>query len=125
LKEKVKIVCDQAKLTEFLERQDKKYDTLVGEKGSRLSGGEKQRVSIARCLLKNPNIIVFDEATSSLDSITEKEIQESIEAISNRTTLVIAHRLSTIKNVDQIIVLEYGNILEKGTHDELQRKKGK
>jgi len=82
-------------------------------------------VSIARCILKNPNIIVFDEATSALDSITEKEIQDALDTIKNKTTLVIAHRLSTIKNVDKIIVLANGDIIESGTHEELLSLKGK
>lgn len=82
-------------------------------------------MSIARCILKNPNIIVFDEATSALDSITEKEIQDALDTIKNKTTLVIAHRLSTIKNVDKIIVLANGDIIESGTHEELLSLKGK
>lgn len=117
--------CRKAKLTEFLSRQVEGYNAFVGERGLRLSGGEKQRVSIARCILKDPKIIVFDEATSSLDSITEREIQEAMDSLSNRTTLVIAHRLSTIRNVDQIIVLDMGTIIERGTHDELIMLKGK
>jgi len=98
---------------------------MVGERGLRLSGGEKQRMSIARCLLRNPKISVFDEATSSLDSVTEKEIQLALESLKDKTSLVIAHRLSTIKNCDQIIVLHFGKIIEKGTHDELLAKQGK
>lgn len=98
---------------------------MVGERGLRLSGGEKQRMSIARCLLRNPKISVFDEATSSLDSVTEKEIQKALESLKDKTSLVIAHRLSTIKNCDQIIVLHFGKIIEKGKHDELLAKKGK
>ena len=102
------------------------YQTLVGERGLKLSGGEKQRVAIARAILKNPSIFFFDEATSALDSTTEKEIQKNLQTISqNRTTLVIAHRLSTAADADEILVLEHGQITERGTHDELLRRNGK
>lgn len=107
-----------------MENQINGWDTAVGERGLRLSGGEKQRVSIARCLLRDPSIIVFDEATSSLDSVTEKEIQSSMNALSGKTTLVIAHRLSTIQHADQIVVLGAGKILEKGTHEQLLETQG-
>ena len=102
------------------------YQTIVGERGLKLSGGEKQRVAIARAILKNPSIFFFDEATSALDSATEKEIQKNLQAISkNRTTLVIAHRLSTAADADEILVLEQGEITERGNHEELLSKKGK
>ena len=102
------------------------YQTLVGERGLKLSGGEKQRVAIARAILKNPSIFFFDEATSALDSTTEKEIQKNLQTISqNRTTLVIAHRLSTAADADEILVLEQGQITERGTHDELLSRNGK
>ena len=102
------------------------YQTLVGERGLKLSGGEKQRVAIARAILKNPSIFFFDEATSALDSTTEKEIQKNLQAISqNRTTLVIAHRLSTAADADEILVLEQGKITERGTHDQLLTLQGK
>ena len=102
------------------------YQTIVGERGLKLSGGEKQRVAIARAILKNPSILFFDEATSALDSTTEKEIQKNLQAISkNRTTLVIAHRLSTAADADEILVLEQGKITERGNHKELLSKKGK
>ena len=102
------------------------YQTLVGERGLKLSGGEKQRVAIARAILKNPSIFFFDEATSALDSTTEKEIQKNLQAISqNRTTLVIAHRLSTAADADEILVLEQGKITECGTHDQLLTLQGK
>jgi ATP-binding cassette subfamily B protein len=104
----------------FIESIPDKYDTLVGERGLKLSGGEKQRVAIARTILKNPSIFFFDEATSALDSSTEKEIQENLEKISKgKTTLVIAHRLSTAADADNIIVLDKGVIIEEGTHEEL------
>ena len=102
------------------------YQTIVGERGLKLSGGEKQRVAIARAILKNPSIFFFDEATSALDSTTEKEIQKNLQTISqNRTTLVIAHRLSTAADADEILVLEQGHITERGTHDELLSRNGK
>jgi ATP-binding cassette subfamily B protein len=103
----------------------KGYETEVGERGLKLSGGEKQRVAIARTILKGPPILVLDEATSALDSHTEKEIQDALERVSrNRTTLVIAHRLSTIVGADEIIVLDGGEIVERGTHHALLAKNG-
>jgi len=101
------------------------YETEVGERGLKLSGGEKQRVAIARTVLKKPPILLLDEATSALDSHTEQEIQASIEKISQqRTTIVIAHRLSTIINVNEIIVLDDGKIIERGTHSALLKQEG-
>jgi ATP-binding cassette subfamily B (MDR/TAP) protein 7 len=98
-------------------KMPKKYETIVGERGLKLSGGEKQRVAITRCLLKDPTIFVYDEATSSLDSITEKNILNSLKAnIKGRTSIFIAHRLSTITDADEIIVLGNGKVIEKGTH---------
>jgi ATP-binding cassette subfamily B protein len=103
----------------------KGYETEVGERGLKLSGGEKQRVAIARTILKGPPILVLDEATSALDSHTEKEIQDALDRVSrNRTTLVIAHRLSTIVGADEIIVLDGGEIVERGTHHALLAKNG-
>jgi ATP-binding cassette, subfamily B, heavy metal transporter len=98
---------------------------MVGERGLKLSGGEKQRVSIARTILKGPPILILDEATSALDSFTEQEIQAALRLVAkNRTTLVIAHRLSTVIDANEIIVLEKGQIAERGSHQALLRKKG-
>ncbi|NKB76167.1 MAG: ATP-binding cassette domain-containing protein [Gammaproteobacteria bacterium] len=109
-----------AQIHDFIERHPQGYDILVGERGLKLSGGEKQRVAIARAALKQARILIFDEATSSLDTRSEKAIQNALERVSrNTTTLVIAHRLSTIVNADQIIVLDKGEIVEMGRHDEL------
>jgi ATP-binding cassette subfamily B protein len=109
-----------ADIDKFISNLPQGYDTIVGERGLKLSGGEKQRVAIARVLLKNPAILVFDEATSSLDSQSEKNILEALARIShNKTTLVIAHRLSTVVDADRIIVLEQGRVREQGDHASL------
>ncbi|MCT6871707.1 MAG: ATP-binding cassette domain-containing protein, partial [Bartonella sp.] len=101
------------------------YQSMVGERGLKLSGGEKQRVAIARTLLKAPPVLILDEATSALDTATEQEIQHALDIVSRgRTTLVIAHRLSTIINADEILVLKDGRIIERGKHDELLNKNG-
>jgi ABC-type transport system involved in Fe-S cluster assembly fused permease/ATPase subunit len=114
-----------AAISTFIEGQSDGYDTRVGERGLKLSGGEKQRVAIARTLLKNPPILILDEATSALDSRTEGEIQDTLEQIERgRTTIVIAHRLSTIVHADEIVVLEAGEVVERGNHAALLRKGG-
>ena len=124
-KEDVEKAATMANLTPFIEKLPDGYETTVGERGLKLSGGEKQRVAIARALLKHPKIFLLDEATSSLDTLTEKQIQDNLNKISkDHTTLAIAHRLSTIVDAHNIIVLENGEIVEQGTHKALLEKKG-
>jgi ATP-binding cassette subfamily B protein len=109
-----------AAIDRFIDVLPDKYESMVGERGLKLSGGEKQRVAIARTLLKNPPILVLDEATSALDSRTEEAIQDTLDRVAqSRTTIMIAHRLSTIVNADQIVVLEEGRVAERGTHEQL------
>ena len=116
-------IFEAAKLSfaeEFINKLPDKYDTIIGENGVRLSGGEKQRLSIARAMLKDSKIILLDEATSSLDAETENKIQKAINFLTkDRTTLVIAHRLSTILNSDRIYVVDNGSIVDEGNHDDL------
>ena len=111
---------EKAHLTEFITSLPDGLDTKVGERGLKLSGGEKQRVGIARAILKDPRILILDEATSSLDSSTEREVQSALkDAAKGRTSLEIAHRLSTIQDADLILVVEDGIIIEQGTHEQL------
>jgi ATP-binding cassette subfamily B protein len=117
--------CRAARIHELVASLPNGYDTVVGERGYRMSGGEKQRLALARVLLKNPAIVILDEATSHLDSETEALIQLALtEALAGRTAIVIAHRLSTIRAADQILVVEAGRIVERGRHEELVRKAG-
>ena len=116
---------DSPQIDDFIQQLPQGYDTMVGERGLKLSGGEKQRVAIARTILKGPPILMLDEATSALDSQTEKDIQDALDGIAkDRTTLVIAHRLSTIVHADRILVLEKGVLVEQGTHAELIERGG-
>jgi subfamily B ATP-binding cassette protein MsbA len=116
----IREVSRVAHCDEFIEGFEKGYDTIVGERGVKLSGGQRQRISIARALLADPKILILDEATSSLDSESEAMIQEGLKTLrQGRTTFVIAHRLSTIRSADQILVLENGEIVERGAHEEL------
>lgn len=122
----IEAVARLAYCDEFIDGFEKKYDTIVGERGVRLSGGQRQRIAIARALLANPRILILDEATSSLDSESEAKIQQGLRELRRgRTTFVIAHRLSTIRSADQILVLEAGEIVERGSHDELLQLGGR
>jgi ATP-binding cassette subfamily B protein len=122
-REEIMAAAQTAHIHDFIVSLPQGYDSMVGERGLKLSGGEKQRVAIARAILKNPAILIFDEATSALDSKSEKAIQAELRAIAqNRTTLVIAHRLSTVVDADQILVMDKGRIAERGTHRELLEK---
>ena len=124
--EEVNAACRIARVDEFAESFAEGYDTVVGERGVKLSGGQRQRISIARAILADPRILILDEATSSLDSESEALIQEGLSYLmQGRTTFVIAHRLSTIRRADQILVVEAGRIIERGTHDSLYASGGR
>jgi len=123
--DEIEAAAKSANIHNFITSLPKGYDTLVGERGLKLSGGEKQRVAIARSLLKNPAVLILDEATSALDNTTEREIRDALQQVAkNRTTLIIAHRLSTITHADIIMVLDSGKLAEIGTHDSLLRQGG-
>ena len=124
-KDQIENACRAAQIWDFIEGLPNGLDTVVGERGHRLSGGEKQRLAIARLLLKKPSLVILDEATAHLDSENEALVQAALkEVLKNRTSIVIAHRLSTIVNADQILVIDSGSIVERGTHEELVIKKG-
>ena len=119
-KERVEEAARIANADNFIRQKAEGYETVVGDRGARLSGGERQRVTIARAVLKNPPILILDEATSSLDTESERMVQDAINKLmQNRTCIVIAHRLSTVKYADEIIVMEMGRIVERGTHESL------
>jgi ABC-type multidrug transport system fused ATPase/permease subunit len=121
--EQLDAVCTAAGVSRFFNRLDHGYDTLLGERGVKLSGGQCQRIGIARALIKNPAILILDEATNSLDAENEMLIREALEASGhNRTTLIIAHRLNTIRDCDKILVVDDGRVIDQGTHDELMGK---
>ena len=123
--EELEDACRKANIWDFIEKQEKGLDTVVGNRGLKLSGGEKQRISIARVLLRKPALLIFDEATASLDSISEAKIQEAIDPLVNScTSILIAHRLSTILSADEIIVLKDGQIVERGVHKDLVKAGG-
>ena len=123
--EQIEEAAVNANIDEFIRSLDDGYDTYVGERGVKLSGGQRQRIAIARAFLKNPPVLILDEATSALDNVTEMQIQEALEKLSDgRTTIVVAHRLSTVKNADEIVVLAADGIEERGTHEELMAKNG-
>jgi ABC-type multidrug transport system fused ATPase/permease subunit len=118
--EEILEAAQQANAMEFINRFPDKLDTLVGERGTQLSGGQRQRIAIARAVLKDPRILILDEATSSLDSESEKWVQDALEKLMvGRTSIVIAHRLSTIRKADNIVVIDQGKIAEQGSHDHL------
>jgi ATP-binding cassette subfamily B protein len=124
--EEIEAAARAARIHDLIDSLPDGYDTLVGERGYRFSGGEKQRIAIARTILRNPPVLVLDEATSSLDTETERQVQAALDRLSEgRTTIAIAHRLSTIKDADQIVVLDRGRIVERGTHDELLARRGR
>ncbi|MEC9489721.1 MAG: ATP-binding cassette domain-containing protein, partial [Halanaerobiales bacterium] len=124
--EAIKSAAKAANAHDFILEFPDGYDTIVGERGVGLSGGQKQRISIARAILKDPQILILDEATSSLDAESEALVQEALEHLmQDRTTFIIAHRLSTIKNADEIVVIEQGEIVERGSHKELLEEDGK
>ena len=120
--EEIEEAARAARIHELIASLPEGYDTVVGERGYRFSGGEKQRIAIARTILRNPPVLVLDEATSALDTQTERAVQEALDRLAEgRTTIAIAHRLSTVRDADQIVVLDAGRIVERGTHEELRR----
>ena len=124
-KEEIELAAKVANAHDFILQTENGYQTTIGDRGVKLSGGQKQRLSIARAILKNPPILILDEATSSLDTQSEKLVQDALNNLmKNRTSIVIAHRLSTIQHADKIFVLHKGEIIEEGKHSELITQKG-
>jgi ATP-binding cassette subfamily B protein len=123
--DELRAAADAAYAHDFVARLPNAYDTVIGERGVRLSAGERQRLSIARVLLANPRIVVLDEATSALDAESEHAVQRAFERLfDGRTTLVIAHRLATVRRADRVVVLDRGRVVEEGRHDELIARSG-
>jgi ATP-binding cassette subfamily B protein len=115
-----------AGLEDFITQLPERYETVIGERGANLSGGQRQRLAIARALLRNPDLLIFDEATSHLDTATERAIQHSLKsALASKTVILVAHRLSTIRQADAIYVMDHGRVVESGTHEELLQQHGK
>jgi ATP-binding cassette subfamily B protein len=122
----IESAAEAARIHDLIASLPEGYDTVVGERGYRFSGGEKQRIAIARTVLRNPPILILDEATSSLDTETERQVQDALDRLAEgRTTIAIAHRLSTVYDADQIVVLDRGRVVEIGTHDELVANDGR
>ncbi|HEY0750437.1 MAG TPA: ATP-binding cassette domain-containing protein, partial [Chitinophagaceae bacterium] len=123
--EEIEVASKIANAHNFIRKKERGYETNIGDRGTKLSGGERQRMTIARAIVKNPPILILDEATSSLDTESERLVQDAINnMMQNRTSIVIAHRLSTIRHADEIIVLQKGEIVERGNHDQLMQKQG-
>lgn len=123
-REMVEWAASHASASSFIENLEEGYETVVGERGVGLSGGQKQRISIARAIAKETPILILDDSTSALDMETEQEIHKNLEQVKNATKIIIGHRISAVRNADEILILRDGEIVERGSHDELMKKKG-